>query len=623
MAALLGAAPPAEAQVEGAPCKARELRGAQCATFPVALDHTAPAAAGSGRTLDLAFVRYLAQAERRGTVVFLAGGPGQAATPLAASVARGALRSLRRRYDLVFLDQRGTGQSAPLRCSVAPRGVFDIDDDAEPAEVAATVSACANELGDARRFFTTSETVQDLEDLRRALAVPQIIPLGVSYGGQVAGEYARRFPGSTQSLILDSTGPIEGGDALGALPALALPRVLREVCFPPGCERIMGAPQQLLEAAVERIGARGLAGRIVTPAGRRRTARIGVADVYSLVRSSDTDPALRTALPAALEAAGRGDADPLLRLASSGSTPGGEDEDEAVNEVRLLATDCVESRLPWSPTSDPSTRPALLEQALAADAARYAPFPVEAVAPHLTATLCLGWPSTPEPPAPSSTGPDVPVLVLGGREDLRTPLEDQRRAAAQFPNAKVVGVPGVGHSVLGSDLSGCAQDAVTAFLFGRKRLTCERVRLVPLALPVFGDLADLPGAAGNAPPRVKRTAVAVDLTIRDVLRQLAAYSIGGSSTAEDVEDRVVRLGGLRGGRLEVSASGVVLRAYEVVRGVRVTGRLRASGAGTLTVAGTGADGTLQLSRSGTFTGALDGTPVRYRPLPVAGAGTGR
>jgi hypothetical protein len=61
---------------------------------------------------------------------------------------------------------------------------------------------------------------------------------------------------------------------------------------------------------------------------------------------------------------------------------------------------------------------------------------------------------------------------------------------------------------------------------------------------------------------------------------------------------------------------VRLDRYEVVRGVRVSGRLRERGVSTLTVTGVGADGVLQLAQSGSFRGTLDGLTIRYRPLPV-------
>jgi pimeloyl-ACP methyl ester carboxylesterase len=614
----LGLVPGAQAQVRTGTCDDRELRGAECGSVGVPLDHDNATPPPQAPSIGLAYVRFPATTARRGTVVFLAGGPGQAATPLAGSIANGSLRSLRRRYDLVFVDQRGTGESGALACSTAPKGTFEIAPDASPSAISAAVSTCAAELGPNRRLYSTYQTARDLESLRTALGVEQIIPLGVSYGGQVAGEYARRYPERTQALILDSTGPIEGGDVLGALPQLALPRVLRETCFPPGCDRILGSPQVLLRGAVERIGADGMSGRVVSPTGRKRTSRISVADLYSLIRMSDTDPALRMAIPAALEAAARGDAAPLLRLAFSGTTGEGEPpEAERVNEVRLLATNCIEGRLPWSTESDPATRPALLEQALAADAERYAPFPVASILPSLDATFCLGWPATPRPPIAASTGPDLPVLILAGRADLRTPLEDQRRAGLQFPRATVVGVPGVGHSVLGTDQSGCASDAVTAFLFGRKRQRCPRADVVPLALPVFRSLSELPGAAGDLPRRIEQTAVAVDLTLRDVARQVVAVGVGGSSAAGDVAGRVLRIGGLRGGRLELRRRTLVLRSYEVVPGVRVSGRLTSNLVGSIVVSGTAEPGSLTVLKTGTLRGTLGGENITYRPLAVA------
>jgi pimeloyl-ACP methyl ester carboxylesterase len=616
-AATLALAPGAAGQGLAGPCSARALAGAQCGSVGVPLDHADPTPRSERRTLGLAFVRFRATAARRGTIVFLAGGPGQAATPIAGALARGPLRGLRRRYDLVFVDQRGTGRSSPLRCSTAPRGVFRITDGATAEQVAAAVARCSAELAGVRRFFSTYETVLDLEDLRRFLDVPKIIPLGTSYGGAVAGEYARRFPERVAALVLDSTSPIEGLDNLGRLPQLALPRVLREVCFPPGCAEVLGEPRALLARAVARLSRGPLRGRVVLPSGRTRRASIGLTDLYALVMASDQDPGLRTALPAALEVAGRGDAAPLLRMVVR--TASSEGAAGAINEVRFLATACIEGRLPWSPEAPRAERAPLLAQALRRNADAYAPALRPAVASQLPATLCLGWAPTERPPFPPfpNRGPDLPVLVLGGREDLRTPLEDQRRAAGQFPRARVLAVPNTGHPVLASDASGCARSAVRAFLAGLRFGTCPRTgRDVPLALPVFRDLEDLPGAAGRVPRRIEQTAVAVDVTLRDVARQLAA--LGAGSVAGDVTGDAIRIGGLRGGRLVVGRRGVRLDRYEVVRGVRVSGRLRPAGTGALVVRGAGADGTLSVFASGAFRGTLDGLTIRYRPRPVRG-----
>ena len=615
LALALGASE-ATAQVSVGECEGSSLRGAECGRIGVPLDHSNPTPPPAARSISLGYVRFRAREQRRGTIVFIAGGPGESIVRSAASVVNGPLRPLRDRYDIVLFDMRGTGVSSPLRCSVARRGALQIPADASATEAARVVNRCATEIGSDRQFFSTYETVLDIEDLRAFLNVPKIIPLGVSYGGQVAGEYARRFPDRVSAVVLDSTSPIEGVDALARLPQLALPRVLREVCFPPGCEAFLGDPLNLLRRSVNALGRGALRGTAVLPSGRKQRASITLPNLYELIRRSDADPLLRTALPAAMDAAARGDAAPLLRLALQAQSEGGA---SGINEIRFLATACTEGRLPWDPNSDPAGRVGALTQALSATQADYAPFPVDVVAPLTDAAKCLGWPATPRAPyVPSPTqGPNVPVLVLGGREDLRTPLEDQRRAASQFPTARVVGVANVGHSVLANDTSRCGIRTIRAFLAGLRVSACGPLeRDVPLALPVFRRLDQLPGAAGQAPARVERTVVAVDLTLRDAIRQLAGFGIG-SAAGSDVSGRTVRIGGLRGGRLEITSRTIRLVRYEVVPGVRLTGQLLTSGRGRFTITGSGATGSLELAASGLMTGTLDGTTIRYRPLPVS------
>ena len=605
LAAALGAAGPAAAEglTQLAPCA--EPQGAECGTVTVPLDHGGQVAG----TLPLRFVRYrAAQAPARGTVVFIAGGPGQPGIPLAEALREGPLEGVAGQFDLVVLDQRGAGRSGALTCSAAPRGVLQAQDGARVQDVVGAIGRCGEELGERRRFFSTAETARDVEDLRRALGLARIVPLGSSYGGQVAGEYARRFPGVTQALVLDATSQIEGLDALSLLPGLALPRVLRELCFPPGCERLFAGPvlDQLKELAA-RLEDRPLRGRALLPSGRRMPASLTAADLYLLVRVSDLDPFLRTELPAAIAAGNRGDAAPLLRAAvrvlGAGQRPALE---EAVNDVRLLATGCIEGRLPWSPASAPAERGDALRAALAANPAVYAPFGLEAVAGQLLATQCLAWPPTPRPALTGGRGPDVPVLVLGGREDLRTPLEDQRRAAGQFPHAQVLAVPDAGHTALGSDLSGCASAGVLAFLTGQPVQRCARTpRLPALALPVPRTLGDLPAGAVR-PAVVGRTTTAVQLTLLDAARQILA----AAASLELGEAERLRIPGLRGGRVQVDEDGVRLRAYELVTGVRVTGALRPRGASRFTVSGTGATGAVRVTADGVLTGTLDGRRVR-------------
>ena len=150
----------------------------------------------------------------------------------------GLLTRLRGSYDIVAVDQRGTGESGAVSCS------FEGSD---------PVAACATKLGDKRVFFNTPETALDLENLRVALGVDKLTLLGVSYGAKVAGEYARRFPAHTAAIVLDSPTPVDGLDGYDQLRTLGTPRVLREVCFPGPCHATVTDPDAALDAAAKRL----------------------------------------------------------------------------------------------------------------------------------------------------------------------------------------------------------------------------------------------------------------------------------------------------------------------------------------------------------------------------------
>jgi pimeloyl-ACP methyl ester carboxylesterase len=564
------------------PCAADAAcpRLARCSTLTVPLDHSG----ATPGTLSIAYATVPATGARNGTIVFLSGGPGQAAIPLTASVAE-VLRPLRSSYDLVTVDQRGTGGSGAVDCSVG--GVDD-------------VAGCAAKLGERRAFWSTPETAQDLEDLRRALGVDKLTLYGVSYGTKVASEYARRYPASTAALVLDSPVPVDGLDGYDQLRALGTPRVLAEVCHPGPCAATVRDPEAALTAAVERLQDGAVRGPLVSPTGKITSARVTEALLYSFLSQSDIQPALRAGLPAATASLAEGDAAPLLHLSSSLSADSG--DAAGVNSARLLATSCIEGRLPWAPDSPVASRAGAVQAFLAADADVFAPFSPDTVLSASLVGLCQNWPPTPRPEAVPYLGPDVPVLVLSGRADLRTPLEDARRTALQYPDARVLAVPGVGHSVASSDLSGCAVRGMVSFLRGRAVDRCSRTSaaalLQNLSLPYTpASISDLrPTAASGL---AGRTFSAVSVTLAGV----------GYDTALATSSR---FGGLRAGYVTASRSNLSLHGVEWIRGVRVTGTLSSRGTGTLTISGpSAAPGTLTYARTG-VTGVLGGKSISAR-----------
>ena len=100
---------------------------------------------------------------------------------------------------------------------------------------------------------------------------------------------------------------------------------------------------------------------------------------------------------------------------------------------------------------------------------------------------CAFWPYTTPAPAPEQAPfPSVPTLILSGADDLRTPTANAREVAAQIPGSHLLVVPNIGHSVLGTDLTDCASDALQA-LFKPSRSSPARPR--PQLLSLLTDAA--------------------------------------------------------------------------------------------------------------------------------------
>jgi len=384
----------------------------------------------------------------KGPLLVLAGGPGQAGLPFAASVRR-RLGPAAAGHRLVLLDQRGTGAGA-LRCTALQRAVGASDLAVAPR---GAVEACARRLDERRDVSRTADSVADLERLRRALGAERWVIAGISYGTYVAQRYALRHPDRVSGLVLDSVVPQDGVDVLQRANLAASSRVLRDVCAAQDCP---GDPVADLERVVA-----------ASPDG-------GVELFDALVGLSLGVPRLDE-VPAALREAARGRPARLQGLIA-GVQEASEAPTEAFSAGLHAATLCAESRVPWG---GPRALPADREQALAVARERLAGadlggFDARTATGNGLADTCRRWPPQDPPPPATSTLPNVPVLLLAGEHDLSTPIEDARRQAARTPSARLVELPGMGHSTLLADPTGCAVGALARFLERRPIGRCRQ-----------------------------------------------------------------------------------------------------------------------------------------------------
>jgi pimeloyl-ACP methyl ester carboxylesterase len=587
------------------------VAGLQCATLDVPFDRADPAIGDTA----LAVQRIPASAPRVGVIVLLAGGPGQAAlppfeellTPLAHDP---ALRG----YELVAFDQRGTGQSQSLEC---------LEEGSSKGGLTAYLGVCGSALGPTRAFYSSQESVEDLDALRRALGGTPLSLFAVSYGGRVAGMYAREYPQDVARIVLDSPEPVTGSGPLDSQRFRGLPRVLDEgICGSGACRSFSGDVYVDLRRVVAKLHHGPLHTRIYDEHGRLRSVNVTETRVLQLLIGLDLSQGIRELAPAAIAAAARGNAAPLARLtdalhsqepgSSVASTPADATPSDTSAQDPLVyqpptdevpenaagislalfaATYCRENELPWSPESPPAGRSAALHGWLASlPAESTAPFAPATVVGQSALSLCLGWPSTPPaPPSPAGMSA-TPTLILSGDDDLRTPYEQDLAVAAGYSDMRLLRVPGVGHSTVSSDRTGCAKHAMIAFIAtGIAPSSCTASR-EPQALPLppasIGELRPLPARSRL----VGQVAAAVALTLEDLYGQ---NEFSG--------------GGLRGGYYRLQGTKVIIHDLVDVPGVIVSGSISMRGVTHLTLRGR-LSGTLTI-KDFVLTGDIGGAKI--------------
>ena len=608
--ALAGAA---VSSIPFVPCK--ESTQLACAHLTVPLD---PSGVTPG-AITLAIRRRLAPVgEAHSAVIALAGGPGQSAIPFSEQFTE-LLGPILDTRDLVVFDQRGTGYSHPLAChGFEQPGAYHGGGQ--------LLKACAEQIGPERAFYTSEDSVADIEALRKALGYEKLVLWGTSYGTKVAEEYAQRYPEHVEALVLDSVVPPTGPDPLDLTTFQAIPRILRQLCAYGQCARITPNPVGDLSRLVRRMGGGVVRGRYVGPHGHAVPIPITANELLDVLLAGDFDPLLRAEFPAAVRAASGGDNAPLARLLVHAFSGEGE-EGEGIDSPLFYATTCEEEAFPWTRPAGPAERMAQAKAQIGAlPASAFAPFTATNVFDFDELRACAYWPSaTPAPPIQTEALPNVPALILSGADDLRTPTANARKVAAQIPDAHLLVVPNTGHAVLEDEPTPCARKALQAMFVSSAPVggapikpcpagpaTSPLLIPAPLAPARLTDVAPVHGYHGRA----GRTLAAVGLTIADFERQLTIELLAASSSSDLTS---LSSGGLRAGWAKLSKGGLSFHGYSYVPGVSVSGTVKAEKV-TLRIGGkAAAHGTLRLGHNKALVGVLGGERVTTGASPTATA----
>lgn len=418
----------------------------------------------SGRriSLNIAIVPAKLRNKEPDPVVVFAGGPGQGAVSLAAQVMP-LFSRLNDARDIVFLDQRGTGQSNPLDCEDDQGTLQSLFEDALPERV---VARCLEQLEADPRQYVTALAIEDLEEVRAALGYDKLNLWGGSYGTRVALEYTRRHPGHVRTMTLDGAAPatmklplsfVTDGDA-------ALARLLEACEEQPLCKNTYPGLRQTIAYVRSELARKPLRAAIEDPrTGERELIQVNENVFLSGLFRPLYVAELASLLPFGIASAAAGDFNPLLAQ----NLEFADDVGENLSIGMHLSVICSEDVPRITREDVESVQRSFFGAALVNDFLR----------------ACSLWPRGPvaqdyyEP-----VRSEVPTLILSGGIDPATPPRHGEQVAATLPNARHFVAPHLGHGV---SMHGCAPRLVREFILAGSAASLDGSCLERIPRPFF------------------------------------------------------------------------------------------------------------------------------------------
>ncbi|MCC6587448.1 MAG: alpha/beta hydrolase [Bryobacterales bacterium] len=439
-------------------------------------------ASNTGRKIALKIVLLpgLSRNTTTDPLFYLAGGPGTGAAKMARNI-KELFRDIQTERDIVLVDQRGTGDSAPLACK--------FDDDIAPGTAEETfflnkLKKCLDDYKADVRQYTTSIAMDDLDEVRAYLGYSKINIYGGSYGTRAGIEYVRRHGGHVRSIVLDGVAPPDmklplymARDGQRAMDLLIRDCEQDKACnerFPKLRDRVRRIFTRL-QAKPEKI-------KLAHPrTGKEQEIEVKAPNIAAILFTAFYNSPATSLLPLLLERAENGDYRGLFALGTTS-----ESISEMMSHGMHFSVVCAEDA------------PLVDNAEIAKETS--GTFMGDAMA-KLRLKPCEYWPRNPVDPAfykPFAS--DVPALILSGEIDPVTPPVWGEQIARQWKNSKHLVVPGVGH---GTVTSGCVMRIMTRFIkagtFGAIDTSClARVHRPPFFLGPAGPNPETPTATRAA-----------------------------------------------------------------------------------------------------------------------------
>jgi pimeloyl-ACP methyl ester carboxylesterase len=433
---------------------------AKCGSYEVWEDREAKK--GRRIKLELAVIPAKMRAREPDPIVIFAGGPGQGAVSLASQVMP-LFSKLNDARDVVLVDQRGTGNSAPLDCADEEQPLQQLFEDTLPEKM---VAKCLAGIDADPRLYTTSIAVEDIDEVLGALGYSKVDIWGGSYGTRMALEYIRRHGERVRTVVLDGVAPanmklplsfVADGDA-------ALQRLIEACEREARCARVYPGLRDTITKVRARLARQPARAAIQDP----RTGGHETIDVNENVFLSGLFRPLYVAelaslLPLGISAAAEGDFNPLLAQ----NLEFADDVSENLSIGMHLSVVCAEDIPRITPEDLAKLAGSFFGRSLVDDFIR----------------ACSVWPRGKIPPDfYEPVRSEVPVLILSGGIDPATPPRHGDQVAATLPNARHFVAPYLGHGV---SLHGCAPRLIESFVRAGNARSLDGSCLQRIPRPLF------------------------------------------------------------------------------------------------------------------------------------------
>lgn len=374
-------------------------------------------------------------------MLVLAGGPGQAATELAPMIIR-MFESVRQKRDILLIDQRGTGNSHPLKCDIQrPDELIRADDE---QDLEALSRECQSRYPDTDTTqYNTINAVKDFERVREHLGIDQLNLYGGSYGTRVGLTYLREAPGSVRTATLDAVAPPQVViGPFGQHGADAFQEMIEDCAEQTACHNAFPNLEQEYYQVMEKLKEQDILLDTRDPLSfEPLQIKLTPGRFSSIVRVALYHPSTRQLLPYAIHSASTGNYHGILGLM------GGTMSQNSIYLGLMLSVVCAEDL--------PRATPELLEE----DGNNQF---IGSRTGDAFIDMCAGWRSSRAPGYWSDpVVSDKPVLLLSGELDPVTPPEWGELARRTLTNSKHLVAPNASHTIASHT---CANKIIAKFI---------------------------------------------------------------------------------------------------------------------------------------------------------------